>query len=316
MLKEVQHQAEGTALLRKVVEGSQVSPLLLLGPEGTGRKFSVLCAMREKFCVGTKDVTCACASCYQIRNGRHPDVMLVDASQKEIGIDAVREVIEEARQFPSAADIRCVVIDGVDHFTLPAANAFLKTLEEPPASTRFFLLAEDQGKVLPTIKSRCGVVRYHLLPEEFVKSVVSKHERDEDKALVYSRMGEGSAGRALHYCKYGKLSTRDQSFRILQMALEKDLLGAFTSINAMEKELKLGLTFLTQLLHDVLIVQLDPMRVINVDLSKDLALLSNRAPIRTWISLSRRLDALRVQARATTLNLGFQTKTILAETFI
>lgn len=316
MLAEVQYQAEGVALLRKVVEGSQVSPLLLLGTEGVGRKFSILCAMREKFCVGTKDNSCGCTPCYQIKNGRHPDVMVVDASQKEIGIDTVREIIEEARTFPSSESIRCVIIDGVDHLTLPAANAFLKTLEEPPALTRFFLLAEDQGKVLPTIKSRCGVIRYRLLPREFVASVVSKHERDEDKALVYSRMGEGSVGRALHYCKYGKLSTRDQAFRVLQMALEKDMLGAFTSINALEKELKLALTFLTQLLHDVLIVQLDPMRVINLDLSKDLALLSNRAPTKSWVFLARKLDALLIQARGSTLNLGFQTKTILAETFI
>lgn len=316
MLSEVQHQAEAVRFLRRVVDGSSVSPLLLLGPEGVGRKFSVLCAMREMFCEGTKDSSCPCSSCHQIKKGLHPDVMVVDAAQKDIGIDVIKDIIAETQQYPSAANVRCLILDGADHFTAAAANAFLKTLEEPPTYTRFFLLGEDKSKILPTIRSRCGVLRYGKLPYEFVSSIVKRQEEDEDKALVYGRMGEGSAGLALRYCKFGKLATRDQAFRFMRMMLDKDLLGAFSVIDSMEKELELCLKFLEQLLHDVLIVQLDPMRVIHLDRSNDLLAMSNRAPSRTWLSLSRKLTALQHQARFVSLNLGFQVKTILAETFV
>lgn len=316
MLSEVQHQAEGVHFLRRVIEGSAISPLLLLGPEGVGRKFSVLCAAREMFCTGDRTVSCQCAACYQVQRGVHPDLYVMDGTSKDIGIDDVKELIEEALLFPSAADVRCMVIDGADRFTRPAANAFLKTLEEPPKSVRFFLLGEDKSKILPTIRSRCGLVRYGLLPPDFVASIVQQHADDGDKALVYARMGEGSVGRAVRYCKYGKLATRDQVLRFMRMMLNKDLVGAFSVIDSLERELELGLTFMCQLLHDVLIAQLDPMRVINVDVSSDLQEMGNQAPTHAWLSLSRKLGSLQHQYRFTSLNLAFQVKTILAETFV
>ena len=316
MLSQVQHQAEGVHFLRRVVEGSAVSPLLLLGPEGVGRKFSVLCAAQEMFCTGERTVGCQCAACYQVKRGIHPDLYVMDGTLKDIGIDDVKALIEESHVYPSAADVRCMIIDGADRFTRPAANAFLKTLEEPPKRVRFFLLGEDRSKILPTIRSRCGLVRYGLLPSEFVSSIVQQHSDDEDKALVYARMGEGSVGRAVRYCKYGKLATRDQVLRFMRMSMNKDLLGAFSVIDSLDRELELGLLFMSQLLHDVLIVQLDPMRVINVDVSNDLQEMGNRAPTHVWLSLSRKLGSLQHQYRFTSLNLGFQVKTILAETFV
>jgi DNA polymerase-3 subunit delta' len=299
-----------------VIDGSAVSPLLLLGPEGVGRKFSVLNAAREMFCTGDRTVDCQCAGCYQVKKGVHPDLYLMDGTLKDIGIDEVKELIEESRLYPSAASVRCMIIDGADRFTRSAANAFLKTLEEPPKTVRFFLLAEDRSKILPTIRSRCGMVRYGLLPPEFVSSIVQQHTDDEDKALVYARMGEGSVGRSLRYCKYGKLATRDQVLRFMRMMLNKDLLGAFSVIDSLERELELGLLFMGQILHDVLIVQLDPMRVINTDISSDLQEMVTRAPTHAWLSLSRKLGSLQHQYRFTSLNLGFQVKTILAETFV
>lgn len=317
MLAEVQHQAEGVYFLRRVVDGSAVSPLLLLGPEGVGRRFSVLCAVREIFCTGDRSIDCQCAACYQVKRGIHPDLLTLDGTEKDIGIDDVKALIEEARHLPSAASLRCMIIDGADRFTQSAANAFLKTLEEPPSRIRLFLLGEDKSKILPTIRSRCGLVRYGLLPLDFVTSIVKRYADDEDKALVYSRMGEGSAGRAVRYCKYGKLATRDQVLRFMRMMLNKDLIGAFSVLDSLERELELGLTFMEQILHDILIVSLDPMRVINTDLiGGDLQELSNRAPTKVWLSLSRKLSALQHQYRFTSLNLHFQVKTVLAETFV
>jgi len=315
MLQQVQHQKEGTRFLRRFVEGGLTSPVLLVGNEGVGRRFSVLCAIREAFCVGTREPDCPCPSCYQILHQVHTDVFVHEAGEKDIGVEEVRGIIEEARNYPTAADIRCFVIDGADRFTLAAANALLKTLEEPPARARFFLLAESLEHVLPTIRSRCGGIRYTPLPEDFVLSELHRYEPNDAKALVYARMGEGSVGSAIRYCGSGRLTLRDQVFRVLQLALGKDLPSLFALIDTMDQDLVLALKFLDQVLHDVLIVRVDPMRVINSDRVQDLIAMG-QTPTQVWATLAQKVRALRAQYRGTRLHLSFHLKTILIEPFI
>lgn len=245
----------------------------------------------------------------------HSDVFVhAPAEEKDIGINEVRSIIDEAKNYPTA-DFRCFIIDGADRFTGAAANAFLKTLEEPPARSRFFLLAESADRVLPTIRSRCGRVRYNLLPEAFVISVLHQYE-DDSKALIYARMGEGSVGRSIRYSVSGRLGLRDQVMKVLQLALERDLPSLFGLVDSMEQDLVLALKFLEQVLHDVLIVRVDPTRVINVDRVSELSAMQDKATVNVWSVLARRVRALQNQYRTTRLHLPFQIKTVLVESFI
>lgn len=315
MLSQVQHQTEATRFLQRFVEGRLVSPVLLLGPEGVGRRFSVIQAIQEVFCQGPKEPGCVCAACYQVLRGIHRDVIVLQAGESDIGIDEVRGLIAEAQNYPTEADIRCFIIDGADRFTPPAANAFLKTLEEPPAHARFFLIAESAEYVLPTIRSRCGSIRYHPLPEAFVLSVLHQHE-DDAKALVYARMGEGSVGLAVGYWGSGRLALRDQVLRVLQLAVERDLPALFSLVDAMDENLVLALKLLEQALHDVLIVRVDPKRVVNVDCVDALTTMAKKASVKVWSQLARKVRALQSQYRTTRLYLPFHFKTILIESFI
>ena len=315
MLQQVQHQKEGTRFLRRFVEGGLSSPVLLLGNEGVGRRFSVMCAIRETLCVGTREPDCQCAPCYQILRKAHTDVFVHAAGEKDIGIEEVREIIAEARNYPTAADIRCFVIDGADRFTIAAANAFLKTLEEPPARARFFLLAESSEHVLPTIRSRCGGIRYTNLPEDFILSELHRYETDAAKALVYTRMGEGSVGLAIRYWGSGRLALRDQVVKVLQLALGRDLPSLFALVDTMDQDLVLAIKLLEQVLHDVLIVRVDPMRVINLDRVEDLTAMGQKATVQVWSRLAQKVRALQVKYKATRLHLSFQIKTLLVESF-
>ena len=316
MLAEVKHQPEAVKFLRCFVEGSLTSPLLLLGPEGVGRRFSVLQAVQEAFCTGTRETECPCANCYQIAHGIHPDLIVLDAVEKDIGVDAVRTMIQEAGTYPASADSRCFVIDGADRFTVQAANAFLKTLEDPPARSRFFLIAENAGFVLPTIRSRCGAVRCGVLPDSFVLSVLHRYEKDDAKALVYGRMGEGSVGSAIRFWGSGKLSLRDHVIKVVQVALDKDLPAVFSSVDAMKDDSLLALRFLDQVVHDVLIVQVDPMRAIHRDIVETLQTMSSRVSLATWMRFGDRVRSLRDRTRKTSLHIPFHLKTLLAETFV
>jgi DNA polymerase-3 subunit delta' len=245
----------------------------------------------------------------------HSDVHLTERA-RFLEVKEIRSVIMEAGNCPSAGEFKTFILDGADRLTVEAADALLKTLEEPPETARFFLLAEDGSRVAPTIRSRCRTVQYSPLPEAFVESVVRRHEDDAGKALVYSRMGEGSAGRAIDYWSAGKLSLRDQILTLTQAGLERSLPSAFSLVDAMKGDLELAMLFTEQVIRDVLIVELDPMRVINLDVVDTLkAIHAKRAP-GMWMEFARKLGALRSRASRVSLNLPFQFKTILAESFV
>ncbi len=104
---------------------------------------------------------CGCASCHKILEHNHPDVFWVRPEQgkQTIKIEAVREVMGQASLKPYEGKWKVFVIDPADGLTLEAANAFLKTLEEPPFQTLFLLLVESKAHLLDTIISRSFEVR-------------------------------------------------------------------------------------------------------------------------------------------------------------
>jgi DNA polymerase-3 subunit delta' len=289
---------------------------MLVGPEGVGRRFSVIKAVQEAFCIGTHESGCPCSSCYTINKGIHPDVITLAAGEKDIGVDSIREIIDAAKNYPSVSNIRCFIIDGADRFTIPAANAFLKTLEEPPARSRFFLITRTTERVIPTILSRCGQVRYSPLPDTFVLSIVQRYEEDSVKALVYTRMSEGSVGNAIQYWGSGKLTLRDQILKTLLLAVEKDLPSLFSSIDAMNQDLSLALKFLEQVLSDVLIIHVDPTKIINTDRLDDLKKLEKKAILQVWAKIARKIKDLQIQYRMTRINISFHLKAVLIESFL
>lgn len=318
MLTEVREQDEGVRFLRKVVEGQLKSPLLFVGPEGIGRRFAITEAAREAFSKGDPN------SVHGVRldRGAHPDFVLVQApDQKDIGIDQIRDVIEQAGFIPMMAERRFVVLDGVDGMTDGAANAFLKTLEEPHESTQFFLLAESLGEVLPTIRSRCGVVRFRPLSEGYIVSHLMQHTTDGTKALVYARLSEGSLGRAVQYLGSGRIALRDSMVSLLQKALTRDLASLFAGVNSIAGSavkgvsgLKLGLRFLEHVLHDLAMIPHDPTRLTNLDIAEDLGRLRGQIGDHR---LGKLIDGMKTIRRRQTapINLGFHLKTYLATVF-
>ena len=320
MLADVKYQSEAVRILQHLVQGTWTDPLLLLGPSGVGKKFSVMQALQEMLCQGTRDDRCQCAPCYQLARGLHVDVSTLSVSLEKTGINEVRELIKDTDSHPSDAPFRCFIVDGVDYLNDKAGDALLKTLEEPPAYVRFILLAEDRAQVLPTIMSRCGVARYGLVPDEFILSVVQRYVPDLSKALVYTRMGEGSVGRAFSYASAGKLTLRDQTVKMMQAGVRRDFYTSFKLIDEMEDDLPTVITFMQHVLHDVLIVDLDPMKLVNVDVPQVVREMKGKTSSQAWQECAHKVNRLqktvsKVQRRELSVDLGFMVKTILAETF-
>jgi DNA polymerase-3 subunit delta' len=299
--------------LTKVVEGTYTSPLLLIGDEGVGKRFSVLQAITQSASRGNSEDSVA----LQISSGAHPDVFVVGPEGgKDIGIEAVRDVLSRAVTYPMVAPYKYLVVDGVDRLTIPAANAILKTLEEPPEKTRFFLLAESLHRVIPTIRSRCGRVRYKHLSEKFIQESIRDFVPDLTKALVYTRLAEGSLGRALYYFGSSRLGLRDRSFGLIKAGLGGDLSSVFSAVSTIGKDdLGLALRFLEHLLYDMTILPHTPDRIANLDLRDELVLVRSKLGESRLRRLQRGLYELLQRSKQTSITLEFHVKTYLALAF-
>ena len=145
--------------LTNAISGEMIShAYLFAGPRGSGKTTlarllakAVNCQNRKK---GESEPCNKCSSCLEIMEGRSMDLMEIDAASHR-GIDDARELIDGIRFMPTKSKYKVFIIDESHQLTREAANALLKTLEEPPSHAIFILATTEIHKMIPTIVSRC-----------------------------------------------------------------------------------------------------------------------------------------------------------------
>ena len=120
---------------------------------------------------------------------------------RNIRVKQIRMLERVLSVSPSMSDRRAIVIDAADDMERGAANALLKNLEEPPAGTVFFLVSHMPGRLLPTIRSRCRLLRFAPLSDQQMRVVLRREmpEADEAELAALVRAGEGAPGQALRF---------------------------------------------------------------------------------------------------------------------
>ena len=153
----------------------------------------------------------------------HPDVLVIppDPPQMMIKVDQVRRVIETIYYRPGEARERVYIFTD-SAFMKEAANSLLKVLEEPPEFATIFLLTENAGELLPTIRSRSMVATLNALPAEEVEQYLATNRPDwnpKQRALL-ARLAEGAVGRARTFDLAGYTAARAHALTILGSALQ------------------------------------------------------------------------------------------------
>lgn len=177
-----------------------VHAYLLCGPKGTGKKsVARLCAMAA-VCRGEGKRPCGvCGPCRRILSDTHPDLHTIrpEKGKQTIGVDVMRDMIAEVGVKSFENTTKVLIIPDAQKMTPAAQNCLLKTLEEPPQDTVFFLMTEQPGALLATIVSRCRVIRFHPLSiEDCEKRLIALGQPPAD-ARRRARMAEGCVGQAL-----------------------------------------------------------------------------------------------------------------------
>lgn len=228
----------------------------------------------------------------------HPDMLVIppDPPQLLIKLGQVRTLIREIYRVPAEAR-RAVYIFTSAAFMKEAANSLLKALEEPPEHASIFLLAENPGDLLPTIRSRAAIVRLGALPVEQIESLLAARRSDlrpQQRALV-ARLAEGAAGRALGFNLEAYLASRADALTILRAATHEP---DFSTLFRMTETYRAGaegqqktvnlLRAVGGLLEDLLLIHSGaPQHVRNIDIEKELAATAQQVSV-DWIEAATR----------------------------
>ena len=199
-LSEIQGQDRAVERLGREFESERVHHAhLFAGPDGIGKAsaarawtYRALCAQPEGI-----DGCGRCPACLKLSNDNHPDFMWVAPDGASIRIDQAREIAAATRYRPNEGRWRVVVIEQCEKMGDAAANALLKTIEEPSGQTLFVLMTSHPNLLLPTIRSRCAMVRFGRLSIERTEEILRAQGIPEQSVPTLARLSRGAPGHAM-----------------------------------------------------------------------------------------------------------------------
>jgi DNA polymerase-3 subunit delta' len=306
-----------TAIERMITAGRLPHSLLLAGPEGVGKKQFAIEVARSLVCTADERPCGRCPACRradvfsipkpdkkdefeEVLFSEHPDIGLVIPYKRNILIGAIRDLEREANFRPFEARSRVFIIDDADRLNA-AANALLKTLEEPPSTAYIILVSARPDRLLTTIRSRCQVIRFAPVPLPEIERYLSKdgHVSPDDAALI-ARVSRGSVGRALAIDLDAYRAARELLLEVLERAVSGRGLGVVLQISEQLADAKNkdrfeeSLDILETLAHDLLVLRSGGSDIVNKDIERPLTRLAERsdtARLTAWVREIERLSA-------------------------
>jgi len=197
--------AAAVALLRShVATGSLRQAYLFSGPSGVGRRTLALRFAQAVNCLNPPQAGSycgVCRACKLIAEMRHPDLEIVAAEQREgvLRVEQIRELQHHLSLAPYEAHYRIALLLRFEEANQNAQNALLKTLEEPPPKVLILITAEDTESLLPTIVSRCEIVRLRpMATQALAQTLLEQQAAEASLATQIARLAAGRPGIAIH----------------------------------------------------------------------------------------------------------------------
>jgi DNA polymerase III subunit delta' len=276
------HERIKGVLARALRQGRFPNALLFAGPSGVGKRTVALAAARALLCERGRegDLCGKCRACARSGRGLHPDLAIVEPATAVIKIDQVRDAVREIQLPPFEARDRAFIVDDADVMTEQAQNALLKSLEEPKATSHVFLVTASPQALLPTIRSRCPLLRFGPLPRQVVEQyLVERQGLAPAEARLRAALASGSLGAALAFESDAYRTLREELLGLLERVSSLSPLDRMAEAERLEQadDPALALTTLRSLLRDLAAARAgSPLdRLLNADVGDRVAALAH-----------------------------------------
>lgn len=246
-------QEQALQFLRNALETDNISHAYLFqGPAGTGKKTAA-----RAFANALLSRSDADANIF-LKDGVHPDLMVLTKPENRtvIGKDQISKELEPWLAVkPYRASHKIAIIEEAGIMSLEAANALLKTLEEPPAYAVIILVA-DQAELLETIVSRCQGVRFHPLTDAQLEKLLQERGFSPERARQAARLAQGSPGNAVRFAGAENFGDYwERAGQAIHDLARGQQLAVFETAREMEKDAYLYTSMLEIILRDICIYQ-------------------------------------------------------------
>ena len=276
----IKGQDRAIAYLKTSLKNNRLSnAYIFCGPDGVGKFLTAMNFAKAVICANSvSHESCdGCPSCKKIDSFTHPDVFvlrpqnegrqthgLYSERTRGIKIDDIRRLIKDIYLKPFEAKKKVYIIEEAQSMKHEAANALLKTLEEPPTDSMLILITDNLKALFQTIVSRSQVIRFYPLKPAQIKEVLIREAAlDETKASVLSRLSSGRLGKALAYTDEDIFQKRSS---LINSVLKGSDAGLFFDDVPKEK-IRLYLDILLAWFKDVLSAKAgaDDSMLVNID---------------------------------------------------
>ncbi len=220
--KDVVGHTDIIQYIKNAVSQDKVSHAYIFnGEKGCGKKLLAYLFAQTLQCEqGGEDPCYECHSCKQAASGNQPDIITVKHEKPNtISVDEIRtQVNEDIQVKPYSSKYKIYIIPDADCMTVQAQNAILKTIEEPPTYAVIILLTENAQKLLPTICSRCVMLKFRNIKDQLVKKYLMEQMQIPDyKADICTAFAQGNIGKAIMLANSEHFNEiKDEAVRLLR----------------------------------------------------------------------------------------------------
>ena len=297
--RDILGQEHALLLLQKALVSTRIGhAYLFYGPRGVGKRLTAWQFAKALVCRAASPEACdTCISCHKITTGNHPDVVSISPEGASIRIEHIRAIQRQLSYKPYESQRTIMIIDGCESLTPPAANALLKTLEEPPASALLLLLTSKKDALPLTIISRCQLIPFRPLAASHISALLMQQGMDQTTAAIAATLAEGRLDTWTQTDVSQALARRQSAYTLLQEqgpTIQTPLFLLARQYAGSREQCEEVLHWLSLFCRDLVLLKVAPsLPLYNHDLRAELAALAHSLSVDRLLELCNLLEQLR-----------------------